>query len=121
MKPLSCPKTVSTDERRRGERAGVLRTVVVASEKDQPMIESGAGAVYEAIVRRKSRAAIWRAAGRAAGQPGDRPGGIGGRTGCPAGHLAEISAWAPGEFRDLGQMAEQPFPQTKQIPYKSRH
>ncbi|MCR5898534.1 hypothetical protein DPV74_39540 [Burkholderia sp. HAN2018] len=32
------------------------------SEKDQPMIESGAGTVYEAIVRRKSRAAIWPAA-----------------------------------------------------------
>ncbi|WP_159068997.1 hypothetical protein [Burkholderia metallica] len=36
----------------------------IASEKDQPMIESGAGAVYEAIVRRKSRAAIWRAAAK---------------------------------------------------------
>ncbi|WP_175778511.1 hypothetical protein [Burkholderia anthina] len=67
MEPLSCPKTVSTDERRRGERAGVLRTVVVASEKDQPMIESGGRAVYEAIVRRKSRAAIWRANPRAIG------------------------------------------------------
>ncbi|RQS76547.1 hypothetical protein DF032_20930 [Burkholderia seminalis] len=53
---------------------GVLRTVVIASEKDQPMIESGAEAVYEAIVGRKSRAAIWRAAGRArrAGRTPDR-------------------------------------------------
>ncbi|MDR0240665.1 MAG: hypothetical protein LBJ65_03590 [Burkholderia sp.] len=111
MKPLSCPRTVSTDERRRGERAGVLRTVVVASEKDQSMIESGAGAVYEAIVRRKSRAAIWRAArGLTARQ-----------TGRLAGHPAEISAWAPGEFRNLGQPGGQPFPQTKQIPYKSMH
>ncbi|MCM3011681.1 hypothetical protein M3583_23780, partial [Bacillus subtilis] len=71
----SCPKTVSTDERRRGERAGVLRTVVIASEKDQPMIESGGKAVYEAIVRRKSRAAIWPAVRRTAGlaaHPGRR-------------------------------------------------
>ncbi|RQT06017.1 hypothetical protein DF051_34530 [Burkholderia contaminans] len=52
------------DERRRGERTGVLRTEVKRIGKDQPMIESGAGAVYEAIVRRKSRAAIWRAAMR---------------------------------------------------------
>ncbi|MBZ5791953.1 hypothetical protein K8353_17725 [Burkholderia contaminans] len=102
MKPLSCPKTVSTDERRRGERAGVLRTGVIASEKDQPMIESGAGAVYEAIVRRKSRAAIWRPAAQ------DR-----GLTGRPAGCQAEISAWQPGEFRNLGQPAGAPFPQTK--------
>jgi len=58
------------DERRRGERAGVLRTVVVPSEKDQPMIESGERAVYEAIVRRKSRAAIWRAGRRAPGMTG---------------------------------------------------
>ncbi|AOK20634.1 hypothetical protein WT26_33435 [Burkholderia cepacia] len=32
-----------------------------ASEKDQPMIESGAGTVYEAIVRRKSHQEIWAA------------------------------------------------------------
>ena len=50
------------------------------------MIESGAGAVYEAFVRRKSRAAIWR-----------KPCGIRGTTGRPAGRLAEISAWAAGE------------------------
>ncbi|QRR08131.1 hypothetical protein FPJ27_18180 [Burkholderia sp. MS455] len=37
------------------------------------MIESGEGAVYEAIVRRKSRAAIWRSIGRGRG-PG-RPSG----------------------------------------------
>jgi len=54
------------------------------------MIESGAKAVYEAIVRRKSRAAIWRAAGMAVG-PGRRQ--------------AEISAWAPRRFRNLGQPA----------------
>ncbi|RQS85585.1 hypothetical protein DF048_33895 [Burkholderia seminalis] len=61
---------------------GVLRTVVIASEKDQPMIESGAEAVYEAIVGRKSRAAIWRAAGRGrrAGRvPDPVPGGPAGR------------------------------------------
>lgn len=74
------------------------------------MIESGAGAVYEAIVRRKSRAAIWRAATQ------DR-----GLTGRPAGRLAEISAWAPGEFRNLGQPVEPSFQQTKQTPYKSMH
>lgn len=51
------------------------------------MIESGRKAVYEAIVRRKSRAAIWRAIRR-----GERP----------AGQLAEISAWPAGEFRNLG-------------------
>ncbi|WP_322026614.1 hypothetical protein [Burkholderia sp. BCC1977] len=55
------------------------------------MIESGRKAVYEAIVRRKSRAAIWRAI-RCAG-------------GCAAGHPAEISAWPPGGFRNLGQPA----------------
>ncbi|WP_155640105.1 hypothetical protein [Burkholderia territorii] len=57
-------------------------------KKDQPMIESGRKAVYEAIVRRKSRAAIWRAIRRGGG---------------PAGQLAEISAWRAGEFRNLGQ------------------
>ncbi|POZ86550.1 hypothetical protein C6P88_11950 [Burkholderia contaminans] len=71
------------DERRRGERTGVLRTEVKRIGKDQPMIESGAGAVYEAIVRRKSRAAIWRAAmrdrrcDRAPGRPPGRNLGLG--------------------------------------------
>ncbi|WP_155740283.1 hypothetical protein [Burkholderia territorii] len=51
------------------------------------MIESGRKAVYEAIVRRKSRAAIWRAIRRGGG---------------PAGQLAEISASPAGEFRNLG-------------------
>ncbi|WP_155636092.1 hypothetical protein [Burkholderia cepacia] len=68
------------------------------SEKDQPMIESGARTVYEAIVRRKSRAAIWPAATQDR-RPDRRP--------------AEISAWTPGEFRNLGQPAVPPFPQTK--------
>jgi len=81
-------------ERSRGERAGVLRTVVVSSEKDQPMIESGGKAVYEAIVRRKSRAAIWRAGRRAPGMAG-RPGR----------HEAEISACPPRRFRNLGHSA----------------
>jgi hypothetical protein len=40
--------------------ARAFSEVVVTSEKDQPMIESGGWAVYEAIVRRKSRVAIWR-------------------------------------------------------------
>ncbi|WP_156443190.1 hypothetical protein [Burkholderia sp. RF4-BP95] len=71
------------------------------------MIESGGKAVYEAIVRRKSRAAIWRAIRRAGGRPG--------------GQLAEISAWPAGEFRNLGQPAAEPFPQTKQILYESMH
>ncbi|WP_174902603.1 hypothetical protein [Burkholderia pseudomultivorans] len=93
------------DERRRGERAGVLRTVVVASETDQPMIESGAGAVYEAIVRRKSRPAIWRDKGR--------------REAATAG-LAEISACAAAEFRNLGTASARPFRQTKRIPFKSK-
>lgn len=70
------------------------------------MIESGVGTVYEAIVRRKSRAAIW-----------ERPSRIGG----PTARQAEISARAPGEFRNLGQPIVPPFPQTKQIPYKSMH
>ncbi|WP_185731753.1 hypothetical protein [Burkholderia contaminans] len=74
------------------------------------MIESGAGVVYEAIVRRKSRAAIWRAAMRDQGR--DR---------APAGRLAEISAWAPGEFRNLGQPVGPIFQQTKQTRYKSMH
>ncbi len=65
------------------------------------MIESGDGAVYEAIVRRKSRAAIWRASGAA-----------GGAAGCPAGHPAEISACPPREFRNLGTAFTPPFPQT---------
>jgi len=39
------------------------------------MIESGGKAVYEAIVRRKSRAAIWRAGRRAPGMTG-RPGAV---------------------------------------------
>ncbi|BBA37934.1 hypothetical protein BCCH1_03450 [Burkholderia contaminans] len=96
------------DERRRGERTGVLRTEVKRIGKDQPMIESGAGAVYEAFVRRKSRAAIWR-----------KPCGIRGTTGRPAGRLAEISAWAAGEFRNLGQPVGPIFQQTKQTPYES--
>ncbi|WP_175965029.1 hypothetical protein [Burkholderia sp. BCC0322] len=77
-----------------------------ASEKDQPMIESGAGTVYEAIVRRKSRAAIWRAAAPDRAWPGAQ---------------AEISAWAPGKFRNLGQPVERLIPQKKQIPCKSMH
>ncbi|MBY4697497.1 hypothetical protein LGM90_07810 [Burkholderia sp. AU28942] len=52
------------------------------------MIVSGGRAVYEAIVRRKSRAAIWRADQR--------------RDGATAGGQAEISAWLPREFRNLG-------------------
>ncbi|KVH85561.1 hypothetical protein WJ43_10575 [Burkholderia ubonensis] len=47
-------------ERTRGKRVGVLRRIV-ASEKDQPMIESVGRAVYEAIVRRKSHQEIWAA------------------------------------------------------------
>ncbi|MDS0856732.1 hypothetical protein NUV25_03330 [Burkholderia pseudomultivorans] len=83
---------------------GVLRTVVVASETDQPMIESGAGTVYEAIVRRKSRPAIWRDMGRA---------------GAAAARVAEISACPAAEFRNLGTAPARPFRQTKRIPFKS--
>ncbi|MDP9580753.1 UNVERIFIED_ORG: hypothetical protein J2791_000034 [Burkholderia contaminans] len=73
------------------------------------MIESGRKAVYEAIVRRKSRAAIWRAIA------------VGVARGRPTGRLAEISASPPDEFRNLGRPGRQPFPQTKQIPYESMH
>ncbi|MCA8142290.1 hypothetical protein [Burkholderia multivorans] len=93
----------STNARRRGERAGVLRTVAV-SEKDQPMIESGTGTVYEAIVRRKSHPAIWRANRRAARA---------------AAHLAEISACRRRVFRNLGTALRGGFPQTKLMPFKS--
>ncbi|MDW9248324.1 hypothetical protein C7S13_6809 [Burkholderia cepacia] len=40
---------------------------------------------------------------------GRRPRRIGG----PTGRQAEISAWTPGGFRNLGQPAVPPFPQTK--------
>jgi len=55
------------------------------------MIESGRKAVYEAIVRRKSRAAIWRAIA------------VGPAPDWPTGRLAEISACPPDEFRNLGR------------------
>ncbi|WP_176039046.1 hypothetical protein [Burkholderia multivorans] len=93
----------STNARRRGERAGVLRTVAV-SEKDQPMIESGTGAVYEAIVRRKSHPAIWRANRRAARA---------------AAHLAEISACRRRVFRNLGTALRGGFLQMKLTSFKS--
>ncbi|PQP18007.1 hypothetical protein C5615_14395 [Burkholderia cepacia] len=51
------------------------------------MIESGGGAVYEAIVRRKSRAAIWREIGREIGR-GRVPGRPSGRNlGLPAARI----------------------------------
>ncbi|NHL69928.1 hypothetical protein EIB72_26500 [Burkholderia ambifaria] len=50
------------------------------------MIESGGKAVYEAIVRRKSRAAIWRAIA------------VGVARGRPTGRLAEISAFPAGRI-----------------------
>lgn len=80
------------------------------------MIESGGGTVYEAIVRRKSRAAIWRAIGH-----GDtaRDRGAAGLTGRLTRHPAEISACPPREFRNLGTAFAPPFPQMKQIPYES--
>ncbi|MBR8065650.1 hypothetical protein KDX32_21515 [Burkholderia ambifaria] len=59
------------------------------------MIESGRKAVYEAIVRRKSRAAIWRAIA-----VGPAPGAR--LADWPTGRLAEISACSPDEFRNLG-------------------
>ncbi|WP_254219750.1 hypothetical protein [Burkholderia multivorans] len=93
----------STNACRRGERAGVLRTVAV-SEKDQPMIESGTGTVYEAIVRRKSHPAIWRANRRAARA---------------AARVAEISACRRRVFRNLGTALRGGFPQTKPTPFKS--
>ncbi|HDR9068127.1 TPA: hypothetical protein QDA90_003435 [Burkholderia vietnamiensis] len=55
------------------------------------MIESGGWAVYEAIVRRKSRVAIWRDRGpQARGRTHERT------------PPAEISACARREFRNLG-------------------
>ncbi|WP_175709618.1 hypothetical protein [Burkholderia ambifaria] len=70
------------------------------------MIESGRKAVYEAIVRRKSRAAIWRAiaVGPAPGaRLADWP--TGRLADWPTGRLAEISACPPDEFRNLGRQA----------------
>ncbi|MGC2944489.1 hypothetical protein [Burkholderia ambifaria] len=62
------------------------------------MIESGRKAVYEAIVRRKSRAAIWRAIA-----VGPAPGARRPAPDWPTGRLAEISACPPDEFRNLGR------------------
>ncbi|AYQ41684.1 hypothetical protein CVS37_27485 [Burkholderia lata] len=70
------------------------------------MIESGAGTVYEAIVRRKSRAAIWRAVtpdrgtDRARGRPPGRNLGLGaGRI--PKSRPAERAALSADETNPL--------------------
>lgn len=77
------------------------------------MIESGEGAVYEAIVRRKSRAAIWRAIGHGdTGRDTGRDRGAARLTVRLTRHPAEISACPPREFRNLGTAFTPFFPQT---------
>jgi len=85
------------------------------------MIESGRKAVYEAIVRRKSRAAIWRAI--AVGPaPGARRPAPGARR--PTGRLADWPKSRPARRTNSEISAGKgrpPFPQTKQIPCESMH